>query len=327
MKILKSRKLEYLLVVILSIFLSGCFGGIKMFPNSSDPLKETVLQGDGDQKVLLIPINGMISSEPGKKMLGPSKPGMVSEFVAKLRKAERDENIKAVILSVNSPGGTVTASDIIYNEIKGFQQRTKKKVVVIMMGVAASGGYYVSIPADYIIAHPTTITGSIGVISMSQDLKGLMAKIGVGVTVYKSGKNKDMGSPFRISTDEEKSLMQNIVSKLAKRFVGLVSKKRGIKGEKLRLIKTARVFLPDEALKIGLIDKIGYFRDAVSKAKQLSGIPSNSQVVVYKRAEYFDDNVYNNAGANIKRSENSILGLDIIPNYKTGFYYLWAPGE
>ena len=327
MKILKSRKLAYLLVVILSIFLSGCFGGIKMFPNSSDPLKETVLQGDGDQKVLLIPISGMISSEPGKKMLGPSKPGMVSEFVAKLRKAERDYYIKAVILSVNSPGGTVTASDIIYNEIKGFQQRTKKKVVVIMMGVAASGGYYVSIPADYIIAHPTTITGSIGVISMSQDLKGLMAKIGVGVTVYKSGKNKDMGSPFRISTDEEKSLMQNIVSKLAKRFVGLVSKKRGIKGEKLRLIKTARVFLPDEALKIGLIDKIGYFKDAVSKAKQLSGIPSNSQVVVYKRAEYFDDNVYNNAGANIKRSENSILGLDIIPNYKTGFYYLWAPGE
>ena len=327
MKILKSRKLAYLLVVILSIFLSGCFGGIKMFPNSSDPLKETVLQGDGDHKVLLIPISGMISSEPGKKMLGPSKPGMVSEFVAKLRKAERDENIKAVILSVNSPGGTVTASDIIYNEIKGFQQRTKKKVVVIMMGVAASGGYYVSIPADYIIAHPTTITGSIGVISMSQDLKGLMAKIGVGVTVYKSGKNKDMGSPFRISTDEEKSLMQNIVSKLAKRFVGLVSKKRGIKGEKLRLIKTARVFLPDEALKIGLIDKIGYFKDAVSKAKQLSGIPSNSQVVVYKRAEYFNDNVYNNAGANIKRSENSILGLDIIPNYKTGFYYLWAPGE
>ncbi|MCP3925833.1 MAG: signal peptide peptidase SppA [Desulfobacterales bacterium] len=327
MNLLKNRTIKIFIIFAITLLFTGCFSKVQMFQNSSDPLKETVLEGDGEQKILLIPIHGVISSDSSKRMLGPSKPGMMPEFISKLKKAESDESIKAVIISINSPGGTVTASDIIYNEIRSFKKKTNKKVIVIMMDVAASGGYYVSIPADYIIAHPTTITGSIGVITMRQDLKGLMSKIGIGVTVYKSGKNKDMGSPFRISTGEEKKMMQNIVTNLANRFVGLVVKKRGISGEKLKRIKTARVFLPREALEVGLIDKIGYFKDAVKKAKQLSKIPENSQVVVYKRSQYFDDNVYNSAGANIKRSDKSLLGLDIIPNYKTGFYYMWVPGE
>jgi protease-4 len=130
---------------------------------------------------------------------------MVQEFVSQLRLAEKDKKIKALLLKIDSPGGSVIASDIVYNEILAFKKRTGAKVVVAMMGVAASGGYYISLPADTIVAHPATITGSIGVIFFRPKVTGLMGKIGVGVEVNKSGKNKDIGSPFRQTTAECKS--------------------------------------------------------------------------------------------------------------------------
>ena len=208
-------------------------------------------------KVLIIPIRGMILDIPRKRFLH-SRPSMVQEIVSQLKLAEKDKEVRAVLFKIHSRGGSATASDVIYHEIVAFKKRTGAKVVVAMMDVAASGGYYVSLPADFILAHPTTLTGSIGVIFMRPTVTGLMAKIGLDIQVDKSGKNKDMGSPFRQSTEEEQRILQGLTDELGERFVSLVAKHRKIDQEALANISTARVYLGKQALQLGLVDKIGY---------------------------------------------------------------------
>src|SRR5210317_542396 len=174
------RRRLFIIAVVVVLFLIGCQAPrIRLFPSAADPLQEYTLTGTQKGKVLVISIRGTISDTP-KKQFVSTRPSMVQEVVSQLRKAEEDPDVRAVILKVNSPGGSVTATDILYNEIVAFKQKTKAKVVVAMMGVAASGGYYISLPADYILAHPTTLTGSVGVIFLRPKVSGLMDKIGVG---------------------------------------------------------------------------------------------------------------------------------------------------
>jgi protease-4 len=230
-------------------------------------------------------------------------------------------------LKIDSPGGSTTASDLLYHEIVDFKEQTRAKVVVAMMDVAASGGYYVSLPADFILAHPTTLTGSIGVIFIQPKVTGLMGKIGLDMEVNKFGKNKDMGSPFRQTTEEEQRILQSLTDELGGRFVSLVAKHREIGQTALADISTARVYLAKEALHLGLVDKIGYISDAISQAKKLAGLPEDSKVVVYRRTEYPDDNFYNTSTSQyISRLCLIDLGLlDPITSLQTGFYYLWSP--
>ena len=260
--------------------------------DASDPLREVTLEGRADGKIQVIPITGFISDAPKSGVIR-TMPSMVQEVVSHLRLAEKDDKVKVVLLKIDTPGGTVTASDILYHEILAFKERTGKKVVVCMMNIATSGGYYVSLPADRIIAHPTTITGSVGVILMRPEVSGLMQKIGVGVQVNKSGENKDMGSPFRPITPMEENMLQDLADTLGKRFVKLVAKHRGLDGERLATVADARVFLADAALKIRLVDKIGYLSDAITEAKQIAGLAADARVVTYRRTEYPDDNLYN----------------------------------
>ena len=187
-----------------SFLVSGC-GGINfnLWPDRTKPLKERVLEGKAEGKVAIIPITGFISESPRRELIG-KEPSLVQEVVAQLRLAEKDPEVKAVLLKVASPGGTVTASDLLYHEIMAFKERKKAKIIVMMMSTAASGGYYVSLPADVIYAHPTTITGSIGVIFLRPTVTTLMDKVGVTVEINKTGKNKDMGSPYRTASPEEK---------------------------------------------------------------------------------------------------------------------------
>ncbi|MCK5205169.1 MAG: S49 family peptidase, partial [Desulfobacterales bacterium] len=153
-----------IVAVVVVLFLIGCQAPkIRLFPSAADPLNEYTLAGEEKGKVLVIPIRGTISDAPKRQFI-ITRPSMVQEVVSQLRKAQKDPEVKALVLKINSPGGSVTASDILYNEIVAFKQKTKAKVVVVMMGVAASGGYYISLPADYILAHPTSITGSVGVL-------------------------------------------------------------------------------------------------------------------------------------------------------------------
>lgn len=322
------RYIIALIVLILVDILTGCASSRSYLEPESNPLKEHTLQGTGNDKVLLIPITGFISDERRQKFVR-TEPSVVQEVVSHLRKAESDPRVKAVVLKIDSPGGTVTASDILYNEIVAFKKRTGSWVVVIMMNVAASGGYYISLPADHIAAHPTSITGSIGVLFIQPKFTGLMDKIGVTFDVSKSGDKKDMGSPLRQSTEEEQQIMQDLTAQLGQRFLDLVAEHRKLGGSQLKDVASGRVYLADEALTLGLVDSVGYLDDALDEARKLADLSQTAKVVVYRRTSYPDDNLYNTATVEQSGQGFQLIHiglLESIPYLKTGFYYLWAPG-
>ena len=320
------RKLLIFALVTSLLFIIGCTAPkIRLFPSQADPLKEFTLEGKADPKILVIPVRGVISDNPQEGFIR-TRPSLVQEVVSQLRLAEDDKKVKAVILKIDSPGGTVTASDILFNEILTFKERTGAKVVVAMMGVAASGGYYISLPADYIFAHPTTLTGSVGVIFLRPKVTGLIHKLGVDVEVNKSGINKDMGTPYRPATAEEIKILQTMTDRLGIRFVDLAAKYRNLDPAVTAEISTARVYLANEALELGMVDEIGYLGQAIAKAKQLAGVPDNARVIVYRRTEYPDDNIYNTA-TRYGGGDLSVISVDLFPDalnqLRTGFYYLW----
>ncbi|MDP1992066.1 MAG: signal peptide peptidase SppA [Syntrophales bacterium] len=321
------RTTRVITVIIVLFLVSACsMPRIGLFSDAADPLREYTLEGGGSEKILLISVQGTISNVPQKGLVR-STPSMVQQVVSQLKKAEKDERIKAILFKINSPGGTIIASDILYHEISSYRDKTGAKIVVSMMDVAASGAYYLSLPADVIMAHPTTITGSIGVIFLRPKVGGLMDKIGLGVDMIKFGRNKDMGSPFRDSTEEEKNLMQKTVNDFGERFIRLVQKHRRLQEPAMGEISTARIFTADEALKLGLVDKIGYLSDAVKEAKTLAGLAGDARLVVYRRVNFPDDNYYNVTGAALEDEQVPVINIALPDslNLHAGFYYLW-PG-
>lgn len=317
-----------LLFILALLMASGCAPKVKLFASkATEPLREYVLEGEGDGRIALIHLRGFLMDQPRQGLLS-AKPSQVQELVSNLKLAEADDDVKGVVIAVDSPGGTTTASDILYHELLAFRERTGKKVVTAMFDVAASGGYYAALPSDWILAHPTTITGSVGVIFMRPKLNGLMGKIGVDVEVSKSGRDKDMGSPFRPATEEERELFQSITDTLASRFHALVRKHRNLSPDSMAVVETARVFTADQALKLGLVDQIGYLEDAFAKARTLCDLPKNASVVAYRRDAYPNDNPYN-ALSTARPEKFSLLGADtdmLLPP-RAGFYYIWLPGR
>ena len=320
----------FILVLTATACLAGGCVGVKITleSESKEPLKEYTLQGKEEGKLLVIPVRGFLSDAPKKDLLR-ERASTVQEVVSQLRKAEKDQEIKALLLEINSPGGSITASDILYHEIMAFKERTNIKIVAVMMDVAASGGYYIALPADRIMAHPTTITGSVGVIFINPKVTGLMDKLGLGVEVNKSGTEKDIGSPFRPSTPEEQKIFQELTDKLGGRFLDLVAKHRRMDPKALADISTARIYLAEEALQLKLIDRIGYLNEAIAEAKALAGLPQEAKVVVYRRSKYPNDTPYNTPSSLYNNSGGPLVDLnlpEIIPNLNPGFYYLWMPG-
>jgi protease-4 len=295
---------------------------------SEEPLKEFILEGAETGKVLAIPITGFLSDMPKKGLLD-ERPSQVEEVVSRLRRAEKDKEIKAVLLEINSPGGSITASDILYHEIMDFKERTGAMVVAALMDVAASGAYYTALAADRIVAHPTAVTGSVGVILMEPKVAGLMGKLGIAVEVNKSGSEKDIGSPFRPSTPEEQKIMQGLIDDLAGKFLNLVALRRHIGPEEMARIARARIYLAPEAVQLKLVDSVGYLKDALSQAKDLAGLPKDAKVVVYRRAKNANDNLYNTSAAAYAGAVPPLIEMglaEIIPPLAPGFYYLWLPG-
>jgi protease IV len=179
-----------------------------------------------------------------------------------LRKAGKDNHIKAILLRINSPGGTVPASQELSDEI--IDLRSKNKPVVVSMGdLAASGGYYISSAADTIVAEPGTLTGSIGVILSSLNMKGLGEKLGVSPEVIKSGKFKDLASPYRAMTPEDRTILQDLIMDSYDQFVTAVAKGRKMKVEDVKKIADGRIYSGRQALKLGLVDKLGGYDTAI----------------------------------------------------------------
>jgi len=321
-------KRTYLItLIIISTLLMGCaLPKINIFSFQTDPLKEYTLEGTGTDKILLIPVEGMISDNPKKGVLSTTQ-SVVEQVVSQLNKARNDKQIKAVLLKINSPGGTITASDILYHEISDYKGKTGNKIVISMMDIATSGAYYISLPADVIMAHPTTITGSVGVIAIRPKVKGLMDKIGLAVDVQKVGKYKDMASPFRDSSKDEEQLLQKTLDDFGERFIGMVKKHRRLTQPAIAEISTARIFLADEAIQMGLVDKVGYINDAIKESKKIAGIQENAKIVVYRRMEFPEDNYYKAAEETSQNINVSAINIELpeILGAKAGFYYLW-PG-
>jgi protease-4 len=312
-------------VFLIITALAGCSPIIHLDFLGQEKLAEvTLIQSPARAKVLMIDVEGVISSVINTSLFSREK-NAVSRVYERLELAAQDPQVKAVILRLDTPGGEVTASDMIYHEVLKFKERTKKPVVGLMMGVAASGGFYIASACDYIMAHPTTLTGSIGVISIFPNFGDLMAKVGVKVNVIKSGEAKDSGGPFRDMTVEEKKLFQAIIDEYYQDFLSAVAgnRKDRIAADELRRIADGRVYTAPQALKLKLIDEIGYFDDAYKKALAMAGLRS-ARLVAYTYYPQSKTNIYA-----AQLGDFSPLDKKVLESYlavlKTGFYYLWLP--
>ena len=201
-----------------------------------------------------------------------------SDVIRQLRKYAEDSSIPVVVIHVDSPGGGAAASQEMYEEINKLREKGKK-VVVSMGSVAASGGYYVSLGGERILAMPGTLTGSIGVIVKFPNLQGLYEKIGYHSEVIKSGIHKDLGSTDRSPTEEEKELMQSVINNVHDQFVQAVVERRGLPEEKVRNLADGRIFTGQQAKELGLIDQLGNFQDAVDLAAELAGLKGEPELI------------------------------------------------
>lgn len=199
------------------------------------------------------------------------------KIIDEITKYAKDSSVKAIVLRINSPGGAVAPSQEIYEAVK--KTAARKKVVVSMGAIAASGGYYIASAATRIIADPGTLTGSIGVIMEIPNVEGLMNKIGLKTIIIKSGKNKDMGTPFRAMKPEEREILQDVMDNVHDQFIRAVAKGRKMKVNDVRKLADGRIFTGEQALKNGLVDQLGTLDDAINTAARLAGIPGEPQVV------------------------------------------------
>ncbi|WP_461211160.1 signal peptide peptidase SppA [Desulfocurvus sp. DL9XJH121] len=309
------------------VLLTGCSINIQAFRDYDQPYAEAVLSGSARGKVLLLPLRGFLSTAPREGLVSRA-PGAVEEAAAQLARAEKDPDVRAVVLMVDSPGGSVTASEILYHEIMAFRARTQVPVVTLQMGLAASGGYMASLAGDVIVAHPSTITGSIGTIFISPNISGLMDKIGVSAEVAKSGARKDMGSPFKAPDQGDQALLQAMIDDLNSRFLALVGERRKLDPKALDDVADARVLTASQALRLGLVDKVGFAEDALAEARALAGLPEDARVVAYRRASVAEDTLYNTAASAWDGRSPALvdLGPARLPEAHAGFHHLWAPG-
>ncbi|MEM7396840.1 MAG: signal peptide peptidase SppA, partial [Verrucomicrobiota bacterium] len=244
--------------------------------------------GSGETKVVRIAVQGVIARDSSGGFFASSE-DKIQSILKQIRFAANDPEVKGLIVEVDSPGGAITPSDEIYHALKEFKKDDAgRKVLAFTKDLSASGGYYVSMAADRIMAEPTAIIGSIGVIMQSFNFAGLSEKIGVTDTTIKSGENKDLLNPFREASSNQVELLQVMVDEMYERFLGIVKEGRGMSDEKARPLADGRVFSAETAQKEGLIDELGYWDDAVAAMGKLLGTPT-LRIVRYTRPAGFMD--------------------------------------
>jgi protease-4 len=309
--------------------------------HSSGPRLDEVIVEDNESpnKIAVVDIEGIITS----RAIDGGGYNLVDIVKAQLKRSEDDDKVKAVILKVDSPGGEVLASDEIYRLLTDFQKDAKKPIVASMGSLAASGGYYVSAPCQWIVANELTITGSIGVIMHGWNYRGLMDKVGLAPEVYKSGKFKDMMSGERKPEDilpEERQMMQHMIDETYGRFKQVVQDGRSTarqknKGnvDKCRALADdwakyadGRVLSGKEAYDLGFVDQLGNFQDAVKRAKILGGLGGSSSVNLIQFQQRLDfSDLFRMFGKSQTPPVVKIdLGVDA-PKLQVGQMYFLAP--
>ena len=331
MKLFKKKARSFLISclvpVLLSLTASGCaFVNLDLF-RETKPLKEKVIEGKGPGKVLIIDISGVLGYDR------EDKPGQFKEHISlvarvkeELGKAAEDKKVKALILRIHSPGGTVGTSDLLHYEIEQFRKKKDAKVVAYFMGLATSGGYYVATAADYIIAQPSTLTGSIGVLALKFNIQELMEKVGVEEETVKSGDKKDIWSLFRPATPEEREILQEIIDEYQGEFLKAVQAgRKDLTDADLAVISDGRVLSGKQALELHLVDELGYLDDAVEWARNSAGMPE-AEVVVYHRPGTFVNNIYSmSQGEASNWLDRMQRGGQLLRTPTPQLMYLWLP--
>ncbi len=306
---------------------SGCVivsGTINPFARSTKPLEEQEVSGSGDAKIVLLDIAGEITGETTGSAFGLQvQESTIARTEAALRIAGEDEDIRAVILRIDSPGGGVTASDVLYRQIKTFREQSTVPVIAAVQDVGASGAYYAALAADEIVAHPTSIVGSIGVVMQSMNFTGLMDKLGVRSQTVKTGEMKDIGSPFEEMTAAERRVLQSVIDDMYDRFLGLVLENRPRLTEDMqRTLRDGRIFSAQQALDGGLIDRIEYLDETIERIKRAAGL-GEATVVVYRQADEYVRGIHSRAGAPAQADLLGFAGkaLPTMPR----LLYQWIP--
>ncbi len=312
---------------VIGLFLAPLHAGcitINLPPGPS-ALQEYKVSGTGKDKVLLMQLSGVISSESREGFY--TYPSLVATIKEELGKAVKDERVKAIVLRINSPGGTVTASDVIYHELKNFKAARNIPVVASIMDVGASGGYYIASAADAVMVHPSSVTGSIGVIMLTVNARGLLEKVGVEANAVTSGPRKDMGSPFRPMLPEERAIFQSVIDSFYQRFLQVVHEGRpNLTPEQIKKLADGRIYSGEQAKASGLVDEVGYLEDAIDVAKKKAGL-TDAKVVTYRRAGEYQNNVYSRmfgTGSGLNALANVDL-LSLVHGGTPQFMYLWMP--
>ena len=291
-----------LLLGLVLLVATGCTSSL--FPKTS-PLEEVVLSGEGRDKVLLVEISGVLTSAKPGGLLDRffDRLSLPARFKEELAKAEDDEDVKAIVLRINTPGGTVTASDILYHEIKELKKTREIPVIASIMDLGTSGGYYVAMAADRVVAHPSSVTGSLGVIMLTLNASGLMEKIGVRANAVTSGPHKDMGSPFRTMTEQDRAIFQGVIDNFYDRFLRVIEQGRpNLKPDTIRQLADGRIYSATQAKGHGLVDVIGYVDDALELAKKKAGI-EEAQVIMYRRSGGHHPNIYAQGPGGLARTD------------------------
>jgi protease-4 len=260
-----SKSTKWFLIIISVLLVFGFIVAIFFYVvlNNLTDYESDVVIGSGE-KIAVVELKGVILNS--------------EETVRQLKKYRDDKSIKGILFRIDSPGGGVVASQEIFEEVKKVREQGKP-IVVSMGSLAASGGYYVSCPANKIVANPGTLTGSIGVISQFMRYDSLLGKIGVQVNTIKSGKLKDAGSPFRPMTESDRAYFQQLMDDVHQQFITAVEKERKLSRDSVLKYADGRVFTGEQALAIGLIDTIGTLEDAKKITARLAGIKGEPSIV------------------------------------------------
>ncbi|MDO9118873.1 MAG: signal peptide peptidase SppA [Nitrospira sp.] len=223
----------------------------------------------GEDRIALIRIEGVILD--------------AQETLGELKKFSENPSVKAIVLRIDSPGGGVVPSQEIYDAVRRVRTKSNKAVIASMGSVAASGGYYIAAATDRIVANPGTLTGSIGVIMEMANVEGLLQKIGVEGVVVKSGKYKDVGSPLRKMSEEERGLLQTVMDDVHKQFIEAVAEGRSLEVTEVQALADGRIFTGRQAKAAKLVDELGNLDDAIQLAADVVGIEGEPKVIEQRR--------------------------------------------
>lgn len=309
--------------------LTGCMS-VDLMSLLQPELEEITLQKPRTwtpDRILVLDVSGIISArEAGTfSFIDRCSPDTI---MARLTRAAADDRIKGVVLRIDTPGGGVSATDMIHHEVSRFRRKTGLPVYAVIMGMGCSGGYYVANAAERIYAHPTSVTGSIGVIATFPRFRQLADKIGYDQIVIKSGTMKDLGNPLREMPEEERKVLQDMIDSFYETFLEKVAagRSRYESKEALRGIADGRIYTAQQALELNLIDRIGYLRDAIQDVMTAAGI-SDARVITFSHGGRKDATIYS-----ATRGRHQGLPLinvsvhDFLGTTGPGFFYMWMPG-